>query len=463
MLLVMCSLVSLSSSLEIDSVCLADDSDLVSNEKLQNSFTNMFQQFNRTCSEPDCIQMIRPIDLYLIHDYSTLGSSLLTRSCERRNNYKMCRVTTKTKFNVNDMIGDGSSPIPGFEFNVKSYVIEKDKPVCFPPTCEDQDAYLVDSSPARCSPDGGALDLDCEVMSYEVDCPEDRMLETGNCDDATLPSTSSFFVQRTLYEATILAECAVAVQGGTSGTNNNTDSTRCNFGFGDVEGFYLANFQKFTTDDYYVYHDDLCKENGGRVCTAKLKGTITVPSDEVEAIVEKALTMSENLDFALSTYGSVTVEGELTALPVCLANSCTDAREIDALIVDRLESIMAEQGLPVKCERDSKNCNVTVSDISCAGRVMTSSPTSLSDVTATPTTSPTLTSTLSRTNTDGTETTSSPVSVPNTSPNVTTPTTLQVKDTGDSSSADTAAAGSAWTLVVATALLFSCQLLLFAL
>lgn len=358
-----------------DGVCLIDDDALLANNRLQRSFNSMINQFNSTSTSETLVRDIDPVELYLIHDYRKLGSSLMKTVCERRRNYKMCRVTTKTQFKG---LVEGIPTGLGVEFG--TFIMELSKPVCFPPTCREDQIALVDPNPAKCNGPEGALD--CEVLSYDVRCP-DRTQSRGDCDDDTLPNTSIFYAQRLLNEATILADCALAA--------NGNPSTYCTFGFGDVSGNAEAHMGgAFVDDPYYKNHARICDDVGGVLCTADLEGGVRISKRQVKDLVEEALEIAE-LNFALSKYGSVSASGKVMQLPQCIANSCPIS-QVESLYVSHLEAILADQGLPFECELGSSACNVTISNIRCnrPTDAPTSSPPTISfPPTKNPTTSPT--------------------------------------------------------------------------
>ena len=56
-----------------------------------------------------------------------------------------------------------------------NYVIEEDKPVCFPSTCSAFDIAIIEAQSGRCNPSSNIRS--CKIISYNVTCPPNRQVE----------------------------------------------------------------------------------------------------------------------------------------------------------------------------------------------------------------------------------------------------------------------------------------------
>lgn len=319
--------------------CWNDFTHLVSDPEVHTTFYSMLQRFNETCKGSQCSLQYQPVNMHLLQDYGALENSpfykIMNTVCDNRfTSRELCAVNTKTKF------------ITGVGDNVnESYILEKRKPVCFPSTCSDDQVYILDPNPARCTPDRR---VECEVISYEVECSPERAisLETEKCEADALSRISLFFVQKRLMDASMMTECTKAL------SDKSSDSWGCSVDVGPITATTELNFTGFETDESYIEYEDACLNLGGQICFVDIKGESNVSSKE-RSIPNTAP-------------GDVTFRYNFLNYPQCLPTECSD-EHMEGVISYMFSHHLSEYD--IECDHFSDSCNVTISDLSCKGNV----------------------------------------------------------------------------------------------
>lgn len=348
-----------------------------------------------------------PVEINIYHNYGS-GSAVLwqrmQQSCvDAGDDNALCTVETKTSF-----VAAGTQSTNGQ--SSLTFITEKDKPVCFSSDCVDEDVRVLEPNPARCG-----VGLDCEVLSYDVTCPDGRRVDanTNRRCRPPLASDSPFFRQRGFVEASILANCATAIAGTIDNSNNNNNNGArrlCEIETGTLPVFTSRNFSDYRTSEEFFAHEESCRSVGGEICRV----------DMVAAnLVDNHL-------------GVVGLYKTYVGLPTCVPVDCRS--DVRPLVTRRFAE---ELSLPNPCDVRNNTCVVEVTDVRCDGGAPSATP----SVSATPTSSSSPTGRPTRRRPTPTPTTTvfitrAPTSPPTDGPATTT--TVGPRPTNDETSADVA-------------------------
>jgi len=336
-----------------DRTCNSDDIVLYFDNQIEDSFEAFLSHWNATCTDEQCeLQPSDPISGFLNWNYG--GPNFAMRSsCPARRNFRTCEVTST----VYHRFSEG-----GIE--VRGYIVEENKGVCFPPSCSDDQVNILDPEPGRCDPST----MDCEIVSYEVNCPS-RQTTSGNCEQDQLPPTSPFFIARGASELAIIADCTSLFSGGNS-------IGLCSATTGEINASLKTDFTDFKTDSTYIDHERLCLEKGGQLCSFDMIGEFTIPGPALEQALSEVLPVSNA--------GDVKIRNQFIEFPRCLASTCGEDTYEDVLANHLNTYFLAEFGLT--CDLDSDDCNINISNVQCKKKEPTPAPI---PVTLSPTKSPT--------------------------------------------------------------------------
>jgi len=299
----------------------------------QPEFIRMIKKYNETCTSERC-QVVpeEPLDVFLTWDYGGVNFALRT-TCESRRNHKACTVKTSLYHKIK---------VDGIAIRV--WVIEEDKAVCFPPTCSDDQINILEPNPGQCN-----NAADCEIISYEVNCP-DRVIsdDTGTCEQDKLPLSSAFHVARGVTELAILADCtSIAAGTGSLGL--------CEASTGSVDASFRTDFTDFETDRSFLAHEFMCEQDGGEICLFDGEAKYMVSGAAVQSAADDIVKLAGAED--------VILRNKFVKLPRCMAIPCQEADMAEVLAYHA--SRYALQGFDLLCDLNSDNCEINLSKIQC--------------------------------------------------------------------------------------------------
>lgn len=244
---------------------------------------------------PDVPEMSDPIFVETTQHWNVFKDSgntiysRMERDCEGNTNYTLCTVDTNVEYSQ-EIAGQAAT----------NNIVEKDKPVCFPPTCADSEIAIIEDEPARCDPNT----FPCTILSYDVTCPANRPIDTssGECMQTLNTLTSPFFIGRNLLEGRISASC---VAGG---------GQFCTIDADDVIVKSTRDYTGYETNDAYKSYNSECLANGGQMCHMDM--VVTADADRAE-----------------NTLGlAVRLQRTLIDHPICISVNCAAGGEIESVI-----------------------------------------------------------------------------------------------------------------------------------
>ena len=339
-----------------DATCNTDDLALYEDANLKSAFFGMISKYNQTCTREQCkVTPDTPLEGFLNWNYGgpTFG---MRRTCEARRNYKACSVKTTVRY-IFDVEG---LPIHG-------YIIENEKGVCFPPSCSDEDVHILEPNPGQCDPTTTA----CEIVSYEVDCPNNRVVTNSEtCAEDKLPNTSPFFISRGVTELAIMADCANVF----SGTGAPTLGL-CTASTGTIEGSFTTSFKGFETDPTYIFHENSCAAAGGKVCLIDMQADYTISGSLLQPAIDEVIPIEEA--------GDIILNNEFIQFPRCVAKTCQE-NDMEEVMAQHLNIHFLNQ-FDLSCDLDSDNCNIQISNVNCGDFAQGPEETVTNVPTATPT------------------------------------------------------------------------------
>ena len=323
--------------------CRTDDFLLYQNGAVDRNFDAMMRYYNETCTSDQCgLQPSDPLFGTLTWDFGGASFAMRT-SCQSRPGYRACEAKTTVYHNLS---------VEGLD--VRGYVVEENKGICFPPTCSDDQANLLDPTPGQCDPST----MDCEIVSYEVNCPNRRVSsDTSTCEQDQLPSTSPFFVVRGITEVAIYGDCASMLTGsGSIGL--------CQASSGAVNANLYTDFTDYTEKIQFRSHEAICKQNGGEICYFDMEADMTIPGEMIREAAEEYIP--------LASAGDVVIRNSFTNFPRCMATTCKSADVENVLAWHANDNLLNNFNLP--CDLNSDNCNIKITNMNC-GSPETVSPT----------------------------------------------------------------------------------------
>jgi len=305
----------------------ATDTQLLNEELTDNNFflTASFIETRTFQDEPLEVSTIYFFDWMRRTDTYNRMENL----CTNRFNYDMCFVTSVTNF-----VGD----IVGAEVPFITKTVEYEKPLCVPKSCSDDQAQLIDPNIANCFPEI----QNCELESYEVDCPEREITDTAFCTSDVIPPISTYNVNANLLYGQMLTGCADEATGGSS--------TYCNVEFGTFSIETEKDYSNHTDVPAYLNYEETCLDSGGQICSALIEADYTIPSGSAGTI----LLTKQYIDY-----------------PICVPTQCGTNDEKGAIIRELFPD--SDDILIVDCA--STQCKVAIKDITCSTTATTASPT----------------------------------------------------------------------------------------
>ena len=313
-------------------ICRDGDSILLENEYVNEAFTSMTNrfEFNKTGSTQD-----EPVSLQSVYDYTTLTGRNYVRIkeiCENELNYDLCTVTSVT--NHFDVVDD----LP-----VVRETTEKNRPVCFPKSCSEDDIALLHPSPANCD-ESGVAEGSCKIISYETNCPDRNVTNTLSCANDILPNDSNIVTRINLIEAAVLSSCAAVVAG--------TQTDTCSVEYGTFEVSTEIDFTNGQeASNTYGNYESECLYAGGQICDAGIEAVYNLPNGNL---------------------GDLVLTEKFVEFPFCVSLECTKDEDRKDIAVERFRRYTRESIVSPPCLENV--CNVTVTSFSCNGGMPSSAP-----------------------------------------------------------------------------------------
>lgn len=356
-----------------DDNCLRQYKNLAENPSINGTFVNLMNAFNETCShsgggfgkniDDRCLSYVDPVKLYLSQDYGRIpGITRVTLKnfCERRlgrQSRTLCDVNITTVFTTS--VDDDNS---GVSVKLTTHLMEIDKPVCFPNTCEATEAHaqLVEPPLASCQQSD-----DCEVVSYQVHCPNRRPSATSDrqCLSDMLSSVSPFWLQRKTVEASMFLDCATAM----SPTKEETDKSTCSVEIGDMSGGMLMNFTGFEDEENgkeaFAAYEEACFAYGGRICRVGMNGQLRIDPDATSTTSNEMGALPSNTELGNMHVANILIDYPLCVPPTNIISGCATEGDVTEVLEQSFVDFMAEKG--ASCDIHSPNCNITVTSVSC--------------------------------------------------------------------------------------------------
>lgn len=293
----------------------------------------MIEKYASTCTPEKCqISLQEPFEGYLKWDYGGAGFTM-TQSCELNKNFKVCNVKTAVYY-----------PFSEEGVDLRGWILETNKPVCFPPTCSEDQISILDPNPGKCN----RGELECEIISYEVDCPERVISNSGSCKRDKLPDVHPFLISRGVPEAAIVADCVSMFTG--SGTVGLCEATT-----GPSNNHFKTDFTGFENDSAYINYQSACAQSGGKLCHFDMKGTYKLAGDAVRSFFRDIVPIKYAAD--------VEVYNEFTNFPRCIATECEEEDMEEVLAHHGNIAIFNNIGFPCNPNRD--NCKIDITNIQC--------------------------------------------------------------------------------------------------
>ena len=373
-------------------VCLEKTNVLKDDMAFANANKAMLDAFNATCIENNsCSTEAVSLGATTKNDYTVLvtGNSLglMESACnEIVPGSTLCLVTNEI-----------------MKTNLRT--LEINKPVCFPPTCDEKDineVRFLDPTPGSCDP--ASTSDSCSIISTSVSCPK---LRSADYDANTCPTDAS----------TILADSSLRRFVSTLRTSVTRGCLNVLMGGSSPVCEIVTPLVVTATKNYTEFHDAM--------------------NADYEAFKEECINARESHSLckisthinAMESDAFIALDSDITYtdLPLCLPSDCTNQDPV-AIANEQLVKNAFD------CESASSVCNVVVTDLTCE----------TNDESLFPTTSPTnapSAQTTSPTNVATTETTS-PTIVTTTETSSPNNSSLTDKSSADVSSPTSESSGS---------------------
>jgi len=219
---------------------------------LLNATKILFLSFNETCHDDNtCSASAESIGSVVKRNYTSLmGKSIepMESVCESMGeDYKLCFITTE--------VSNG---------NLRTQEINK--PVCFPPSCSDDNATLVEEI---CDPSSS-----CEIISSTAHCPSrNERFSYENCiDDSTILNANRRLRRFRLgLQQSMTRECVNVLVGSKSPVCDVSSLLQVSV---------TKDFKEFEEDQNYINFANACKNHGGVDCKLSIYSTGRLSSSE---------------------------------------------------------------------------------------------------------------------------------------------------------------------------------------
>lgn len=318
----------------LSSTCRAADDSIKSDGTIEAALSEygLKMEVNKTrTSQSD------PVDILATQDYSgTTGRNFekIKEICEVDNGFDLCEVKTITSHS--ETIGNlPFLPLEMEAIPVTRKVTEIAKPVCFPKTCTDDQVNVLDPMPGNC--DVLNPSSDCEIISYEVTCPERNVTNTTNCELDAFQPGNPIFPRLGALKTTVLSTCATLVAGG--------QSESCSLEYGSFEVDTMSDFATHRQQiEEFATYESACLTAGGQICDADLTAAYVLPNGSLGDLV-----LTENY----------------LQLPLCIAPQCSDGDDEQNAVIDSFRKFTTNSFTLPNCDEDV--CNVILYSASCYG------------------------------------------------------------------------------------------------
>ena len=333
--------------LKVDDSCREGDNVLVANTELNDKFVTMAETYILECSDEQCTTIFHPVNSSLVHNWDELSSftkSTMKTACEFFSSRRVCEVTTVTKFtNLIQVQG----------VTIYSDIIESKKPICFPPQCSESEVNVVHPHPANCNHDDADPALNCEVLSYSVNCPS-RPISSGSCAANVLSDGHLFNTLQDIFKASIDLNCLNALN---TGENNDI----CALGVDTVEVDSETSSDGFESNPSYVDYKDFCASAGGQYCLVDMEGSFPTTADFFDP------------DLEFGDKINISVRAKASNFPLCLPFSCSND-DLKILAEEHyLRNIVSTGG--ANCAHSSTPCTANILNVECQVVAPSSAPT----------------------------------------------------------------------------------------
>ena len=313
-----------SDNMDPPTTCLNNINLLEEDSNLMEATTTLLDSYNETCTQNgSCSSEVKSSMATTKNDFTFLvtGNSLqrMERAC---NNIlpgsTLCLVTNEV--------------IKG-----ELRTIEINKPVCFPPSCDENDSNeirFLDPNPGNCDP--SSIRDPCTISSTQVACPKFR---TENLDAATCQSEASTILSNNALNRfvsslrnSVVRGCLSVLLGGTSPVCEITTPLLviASQNYSGVENIIKTEYENFEQSCLNLESD-----------TAICKISVHINVNEAQSFLE----METDLTY--------------TDLPLCLPLDCT---HVDPLITAH-EQLVKDN---FDCDPLNSICEVSVTKFECA-------------------------------------------------------------------------------------------------
>ena len=340
--------------LQVAGSCRNADNDLIANPDVNQKLSDMLDAWLDQCLRKDqCPTEPRPIQTSLSQDWNVLEIAtilLMNSACEFFTTREVCDVTTTTRF-TNLVEIDGLTIITD--------VIEKNRPLCYPRECTDDEVTIVHPEPADCN----AGDSNCEVLSYTLGCPG-RQTSSGTCGDSVISSSHLFNTLQSVFKGILDLTCAAALESG-----DNSDS--CALYIDEVNVDAVQIFDGFKNDNTYKNYEQSCYDANSKFCLVTLNAEYPIGLEAFD------------IDIPYKDLGDIRMHGESRNIPICLPDGCSDA-ELNVLAVEHYVRGLREN-FDAKCGQSSIPCTAEVENIVCYTKSDAPSSSPSNSISSTPT------------------------------------------------------------------------------
>jgi len=310
-------------------ICRDGDNLLKEDQQVSTAFralTTLYELNKTAVTQED------PIDLTAIYDYTSLSNGRnfdkIKEICEVDLGFDLCTVKTNSKH---------SETLDSFP--ILRDVTEVSKPVCFPKSCSDSQVSIVDPNPANCDPSI----MNCEVISYEVNCPARNVTnDTSTCASDVVPRTSPMNARLNVLEATVLSSCAALVAGGQNPT--------CSLKYGSFSVSTAIDLSKRDIEVFANYEKS-CVEAGGRICNSDFAASYKIPNGNI---------------------GDLFLTESYSQFPMCVSTDCSDPIDKEDIATEMFREYTRVSLTAPIC--DEAVCNVTISGTTCPAGAPSAAP-----------------------------------------------------------------------------------------
>jgi len=301
---------------------------------IPKKFDTMMKAYNETCTSEMC-KLEPDENLIGLLQWEYGGSNFaLERACEswRNPGYKLCSVQT-VAYHTFERGG----------VDIDGYIIEQEKPICFPPSCSDDQITILDPTPGRCSPGS----MNCQIVNYNVNCPNRQVSNTQNCARDKLSDTHAFNLAKGATEIAVVADCTAMFSGqGSLGL--------CKASTGPVDSETFSDFTGFETHAAYIDHENECIAEGGQVCHFDMVADFAIPEDGLKQAFDDVIPLESS--------GKVTARHTFTNFPRCISTKC-GRQSMEEVLETHANMFLGKLGL--RCDIESDDCTINIENVSC--------------------------------------------------------------------------------------------------